>query len=246
VVTRDEPADGPLGALLKVRGATVVPWPTVRVRPPRDVRPLRAALERLDRYDWIVFSSGHAVAAVTERHDPLPSLRVAAVGQATARSLERAGWPVHVVPGAYDADTLLAVWRRSHDLTGARVLFPASSIARATIPQALRRLGATVDQVKAYETVEASLDREHCLTASRGGELHAITFASPSAVTGLHTALGDAGTAEVIGRLKPVVIGDTTRRALAQWCGVDGTVAVESTLEGLADAVVTALQNGGI
>jgi len=245
VVTRDEPKGGPLGRLLLARGARVVRWPTLRVRPPRDPRPLRAAVDRLDRYDWIVFSSRHAVKAVAHRHDPPPSLRVAAVGGSTAQFLRQAGWPVHVLPEEYDADALLVAWTKQHDLAGTQVLFPASSIAGTTIPTGLKRLGATVDQVTAYETAVAPLDRERCLAASHSGELHAVTFASPSAVTGLHAALGDAGMAELFARLTAVAIGHSTRQALKDCCGIRAVIARRSTLEGLADAVVTALRNGG-
>ncbi len=244
-VTRDEESDGPLSRCLRTRGARVFLWPSVTVGPPRDPAPFDDAVRRLTDYDWIVFSSRHAVTALIDRVTTCPNgLRVAVVGSATAEALLAAGWPIHVIPAAFNAAALVREMAQHHQLEATRVLFPSSSISQETIRSELRRIGAQVDQVTAYETHGASLDRQACLDASRSGELHAITFASGSAVSGFHKALGDTGCAEVLARLAPVTIGTTTANALAEQCHVRATVARQSTFDGLADAVVVALQAG--
>ncbi|MFW5951793.1 MAG: uroporphyrinogen-III synthase, partial [Gemmatimonadota bacterium] len=67
VVTRDEGQNGPLGRLLRERGFRVHYWPTIRIAPPADPGPLEAALAELGSFDWAVFTSPRAVAAVVER-----------------------------------------------------------------------------------------------------------------------------------------------------------------------------------
>src|SRR5256885_10645631 len=83
VVTRAEPDNGPLSSQLRELGLQVLLWPAVNVAAAQSA-PLEEALRSLDKFDWIVFASRHAVAAVTQIvTTPPANLRVAAVGQAT-------------------------------------------------------------------------------------------------------------------------------------------------------------------
>jgi len=77
VVTRAESADGPLSRELRSLGLEVLSWPAVSVTAAASGA-LDAALARLDSFDWIVFASRHAVAAVLERQRKPPAqLRLA-------------------------------------------------------------------------------------------------------------------------------------------------------------------------
>ena len=242
VVTRGETADGPLGTRLAARGAFPRYWPVVQTQPPADPGPLDAALAGLAEYDWIVFSSPRAVAVVVERAGKLPEgVRVAAVGESTAASLMAEGWPVDLVPKVFGGEGLVGAFSEIDLAHGAAVLLPASAIARATIPDGLRRLGARVDCVVAYETVAASLDSKVCIADIESGCLDAVTFASPSAVSGLYEVLGRDLFGAILGRLPAVAIGDTTAEALEHLGTTPAAVARPSTLDGLVDAVVTVL-----
>ncbi len=179
VVTRAEAPGGPLGTKLAGQGAEVRHWPVVRISPPADSTPLVRALDNLAEYDWIIFSSPRAVAAVTGRVDGPPAgVRVAVVGESTAESLMEQGWPVDLLPRESGSEGLVAAFSRADFAHGAEVLFPASSIARATIPDGLTDLGARVDRVVAYETTAASLDSDVCLAdADSGGSFYGnLTF----------------------------------------------------------------------
>src|SRR5271170_2357925 len=201
VVTRPESADGPLTRELQGLGLSVLLWPAVSVSA-ADPGPLRAALANLRSFDWIVFASRHAVAAVLERLPAAPpGLRVAAVGKATAQVLQRRGWPVDLVPDEGSAAALVAEfaarWAADEKDQGKRVLYPASSRALPTIAAGLKNLGAVVTQVEAYHTDPAALDVSACRQWTARGSIAAVTFASPSAVSELARALG----AEDFGRL---------------------------------------------
>jgi uroporphyrinogen-III synthase len=85
VVTRAESANGPLSSQLRDLGLQVLLWPAVSVAA-TETGPLEEALQAINEFDWIVFASRYAVAAITERvATPPANLRVAAVGQATAQ-----------------------------------------------------------------------------------------------------------------------------------------------------------------
>ncbi len=239
VVTRSEAGDGPLTSMLEDRGARVLRWPTVRHEPPIDSAPLERQLGRLEEFDWIVFSSPRTVEAVIRRQPVLPpALRVAAVGASTSASLEAAGWPVDLVPDAFTAEALVEAFRRMR-CPEARVLFPASNIARSTIRKGLRVLGLEVDQVVAYRTVEAGLDRQACLMQVDQYHPDVVTFASPSAAEALHRAFGAEHFDRILAGAPAIAIGPVTAHTLeALGCPPAG-IAQKHTLSGLVDAVET-------
>jgi uroporphyrinogen-III synthase len=238
VVTRDEDADGPLSRALSARGLRVARWRTVRTAPPEDAGPLEAALAELASFDWLVFTSRRAVAAVAERVRPLPAgLRIAAVGEASSAALEREGWPVDVLPEEQFAEGLVAALSAAGVGPGTRVLFPASEIARDAVPEGLAALGARVTTVVAYRTLATAPDADAVRDALDDAAVDVVTFASPSAVENLAAGLPAA----LLGRLRrearAVAIGPTTAEAVraAGWAGV--AMADRPSLDGLAETV---------
>ena len=115
VVTRDDGANGALTRALARRGARVFPLPAIAIEPPLDRAPLDCALSAPAGYDWVLFTSAHAVDAVCSlpawaaargaliaalanaRARPRPWL-IAAVGATTAERLASYGVPVDLVP----------------------------------------------------------------------------------------------------------------------------------------------------
>jgi uroporphyrinogen-III synthase len=235
-VTRAESANGPLTRELKDLGLSVLLWPAISVGT-ADPAPLSAALTNLRSFNWIVFASRHAVAAVLERLPlPPPGLRVAAVGKATAQVLEGRGWQVDLVPDEGSAAALVAEfaarWAADKE-EGKRVLYPASSRALPTIAAGLKNLGATVTQVAAYQTDAAALDLSECREWIARSTTGAVTFASPSAVSELARALGEADFGRLLSAAPPVAIGRTTARELTKH-GARCAVAEMATLRSLA------------
>jgi uroporphyrinogen-III synthase len=212
-------------------------WPAVSVAT-ADPGPLSAALTNIRAFDWMVFASRHAVAAVLERLPAAPpGLRVAAVGKATAQVLQGRGWPVDLVPDEGSAAALVAEfatrWSTHSELQDRRVLYPASSRALPTIAAGLRQLGATVTQVQAYQTDAAALDVGECREWIARGTIAAVTFASPSAVSELARALGAEDFGRLLAAAPPVAIGRTTARELSRH-GARCAVAEVATLRSLA------------
>jgi uroporphyrinogen-III synthase len=197
--------------------------------------PLEEALRRATSFDWIVFASRHAVAAVTQVMPTPPSgVRVAAVGQATAQVLRQRGWPVDLLPQESNAAALVEAFAAGAAVKGCHILFPASSRALPTIAAGLTQLGAEVVQVEAYRTESSvGLDVEGCRAwISRGG-IGAVTFASPSAVDELEHALGKNDFDRLLSGATAVAIGPTTARALTDR-GHTPALAESATLQGLA------------
>jgi uroporphyrinogen-III synthase len=241
VVTRDEPADGPLSSALRGLGLAVLAWPVLRILPPEDVKPLAQALERAAQFDWMVFASQHAVQAVTERLPaPPPGVRLAAVGERTAEALRERGWPMQVVPAEASAAALVEALT-PHITRGTRVLFPASSRSLPTLPAGLERLGAQVLTVEAYRTHACPLDVGTCRADIEREAVGAVTFTSPSAVEELDRALGPPYFQRLLAAASTVALGGTTARAIAAH-GIEPVLAQPPTLQGLAATTFRVLQ----
>jgi len=242
-VTRGEGPDGPLTQLLQERGARVLQWGSIAFAPPEDPAPFIGALKGLGEYDWICFSSPRAVEAVVSRvTGPPVGPKMVVVGPSTAKVLREAGWPVHRIPEEASGEGVVEAFRVSGDAKGARVFLPASAIARDVIPKGLSALGADVHQVTAYRMVTLPLDADACRAALERGEVHVVTFASPSAMEGLKAGLGEALFGRLARDIPAAVMGVTTAGAVeaAGWRRV--AVARDPTLKGLAEA---ALEAGG-
>jgi uroporphyrinogen-III synthase len=258
VVTRSEARDGPLSSELRNLGLPVLLWPAVTVEM-TETGPLEEALANINSFQWIVFASRHAVAAVTDlMATPPAGVRIAAVGQATAQVLRQRGWPVDLLPSEANAAALVDAFAATAasatagasstatatagTVEGARILFPASSRALPTIAAGLKQLGAEVTQVEAYRTESSNaLDVENCRSWIARGSIGAVTFASPSAVDELAHALGKADFDRLLSAAAAVAIGPTTARALADR-GRASVLAESATLQGLAHTTYRLLQ----
>jgi uroporphyrinogen III methyltransferase/synthase len=244
VVTRSEASDGPLSSELRNLGLSVLLWPAVTVEM-IEKGPLEEALVNITSFQWIVFASRHAVAAVTDlMATPPAGVRIAAVGQATAQVLRQRGWPVDLLPSEANAAALVDAFAAASVgfVEGSRVLFPASSRALPTIAAGLKQLGAEVIQVEAYRTESSgALDVEECRSWITRGSIGAVTFASPSAVDELEHALGKDDFDRLLSVAAAVAIGPTTARALSDR-GHTPALAESATLQGLAHTTHRLLQ----
>ena len=90
-------------------------------------------------------------------------LKIAAIGPATRQAIEQHGVKVNVVPKEYVAESVVASLRRK--VKGKRVLLARAKVARDVIPRELRKLGARVDVVEAYETVIPQASRQRLRAA---------------------------------------------------------------------------------
>ena len=98
LVTRAAHQAGKLSEGLRALGAEPVEVPVLEIRPPSSFEPLDEALRQLDHYDWLILTSANTVRALVERAAELgialapASLKVAAVGEATADAARNVGF----------------------------------------------------------------------------------------------------------------------------------------------------------
>jgi uroporphyrinogen-III synthase len=225
-VTRPEAQARSLAEGLERLGAAVAIVPLVGIEPAEDTSALDAALEALDAYDWIVFTSANGVAAASERLGKPGEVRVAAVGPATAAAVRALGVEPAFVPERFAAEEIVA---GLEPVEGSRVFLPQADIADPQLAAELRSRGATVDAIAAYRTVEVQPSVAGSSTIRRAD---AVVLASGSAARSLARleGIGD--------RPLVVCIGPKTAEA-AQEAGLQvGLVAEEATPEGIIQALV--------
>jgi uroporphyrinogen-III synthase len=120
-------------------------------------------------------------------------LQVAAIGPATRDAIEALGLKVAVVPERYVAESVVDSLRGK--VKGKRVLLARAKVARDVIPRELRKLGATVDVVEAYETVVPARSRKslHVLMTNVKQRPEIVCFTSSSTVRNFAALLGGRG-----------------------------------------------------
>jgi len=173
LVTRPAGATDSLVAELESRGYRVSAVPTV------GTRTLVVEWPDLKQLDWIVVTSAVGVDALP---DTPGGPRWAAVGESTARALRARGAKTVFVPTEANGAALA---EELPDPAGAQVLLVRASLADPDLPAGLRKRGARVQEITAYETVEGPAesagDLRHALEQR---DLRGVVFASGSAVRG--------------------------------------------------------------
>ena len=245
VFTRAESQTAELLEKLTARGAVSVLLPLLSFAPPDDYGPMDSALARFDRFDWIFFTSGNAVRAVSSRYEILGYSwrtatrlpRIAAVGPKTAEELARAGLPINYVAKKHSGAALAE--ELGPELSGRAVLLPRSDRANPDLPAALRRLGATPTELVVYRTLPATEVDQEKLRGVLDGQDDALLFFSPSAVHHFVDLVGREQFATLGNKLAVVAIGPVTAGALRK-AGFQHILLAEDTT---AEAVITTLEN---
>jgi uroporphyrinogen III methyltransferase/synthase len=257
LVPRTKEQAGSLSEQLCSYGAVPHEVPTIAVEPPRTPQQMERAVKGLvtGRYEWIAFTSVNAVKAVREKFEEygldaraFAGIKVAAVGEQTAKSLVEFGVKPDLVPsGEQSAAGLLEDWPPYDPVFDPidRVFLPRADIATETLVAGLVELGWEVDDVTAYRTVRASPPPADTREAIKGGGFDAVLFTSSSTVRNLVGIAGKphnvtviacigpatAKTAEEHGLRVDVMSPEPSVHALAQALADFGTARREAALE---------------
>jgi uroporphyrinogen-III synthase len=181
LVTRPEQQALPLCRLLEAQGAASHRFPAIDVKEHAGRGALVARLGPAEDFDLIIFVSANAVKfghALLQRRQ---GVTLAALGPATARALEQAGYPVAVLPSRqFDSEGLLAHPRLA-SLAGRRVLLVKGSGGRDLLAQELRRRGALLEIAEVYLRVRAAPSEAELAALEallQGGAVQVITATS--------------------------------------------------------------------
>ena len=188
LITRTREQSGDFVAQLKKLGAEVIEFPTIEIAPPTHWKGVDQAVDQLKSYDWIIFTSANGVIFFWQRLKErgkslrLPlSLKVCAIGPATASQLRKKGVSVSYIPKEFIAESILDGFKRQR-MEGKRILLARAKKARDVLPKGLKKMGADVDVVEVYRTVRPKGGSKRMNKLLTEGKIDVITFTSSSAV----------------------------------------------------------------
>ncbi|MCL2025866.1 MAG: uroporphyrinogen-III C-methyltransferase [Leptospirales bacterium] len=157
VVTRSRTQASAVSAKLAGLGAEVMEFPTIDIKK-TDSGPILKAIDKLDTYDWLAFTSQNAVSiffdslfASGRDARALGKIKIAAAGRATAESLYDYGLRPDIVPQKFVAESLLESMLLLVK-TGERVLLPCAEDARTVLSDGLKNAGVETDRVHIYSS----------------------------------------------------------------------------------------------
>ncbi len=242
LVTRTREQASQLVASLEELGAECIEIPTIKIIPPESFEPLDRAIEKIEDYDWLIFTSVNGVKYFFERlfekgkdARALSRARIAAIGQATAALIKNYGLLVDLLPREFRAEGLLEAFSQE-DLRGVRILIPRALEAREILPEKLKEMGARVEVVPTYRTVLPEEEGARVRKALEEG-VDVVTFTSSSTARNLLRLLGEDAFRLLSGVLL-ASIGPITSETLRQ-AGLSPAIeAQEYTIPGLVRAIV--------
>jgi len=241
LVTRARHQASALSRLLSECGAHPVELPAIGIQAIQDTAALDEAISNIGDYGWIVFTSVNGVEAYFQRlyelkldSRALGGLKVAVIGPATARAVEKQGIIPDYVAEVYTSEGLVA-GLKSRDIAGQRFLLPRADIADEELAEGLKRLGAEVHEVAVYRTVRAATAISRAKEMLISGQIDVVTFTSSSTVSNLVAAFD--GEQPRIDNARVACIGPKTADTAARAGLKVDIIAGEHTVPGLVAAI---------
>jgi uroporphyrinogen-III synthase len=232
LVTRPKHQAAPLCRALGAQGAHVARFPALEIVPLAEPPDFKTRMASGERFDLIVFSSANAVRHGAPLLGERSGLTLAAVGPATARALNQAGYRVAVQSSeGADSESLLR-HPKLNAVAGSRVLLIKGSGGRDLLREELMRRGATVTSIDVYRRERRNPDPGECAAlAARlaAREIQAITATSVETGASL-LALAEGGLGAALAGLLWVVPGERVAAALHE-AGCRGTLLAARSAE---------------
>lgn len=250
-VTRARDQASELAGLLTARGAEVIELPLIRVSKEISKNDLADALLELGGYDWIVFTSPNGVRYFFDEFfrlfDDIRSLgllRIACVGEGTAKLVKELHLKVECQPEEATADALADALIATGSLDSAKVLVITGNLNRDTLVTKLEAAQAIVDRLQVYKTEQTDLSGDPAAADFRARGADAILFASSSAVQSFAAQAAALQLAKDARRPLAGSIGPQTSETMKQaGIPVDFTARTPS-LEAFVEALVKKLARG--
>jgi uroporphyrinogen-III synthase len=197
VVTRPAGQAGHLADLIRAHGGTPVLFPVLEIRPPENIEPALALIDRIEEFQLAIFVSPsaveNAIALIRARRGWPVDLKCAAIGPGSTRALKRLGVTESLVPlhGA-DSEALLAA-QELQDVAGLRIVIFRGEGGRELLGETLKARGAQVHHCACYRRTKPEADPTPLFALWRRGCLDAITATSSEGVRNLAEMVGKPG-----------------------------------------------------
>ncbi len=238
-------------AVLRELGFNVMTRPEVAIQPPQSFAALDEAIENLFGYDWLIFVNADAARFFLERFDKeghdvseLDSLRVCAIGEMTAASLEQAHVHVDVIATSVTASLVV---QQIADYVGGRTflrrlnfLIPQASIGREYLKPELEEAESRADLAVAYQTVtEQDATRLPVLQSLLlTGSVDAVAFANESDLSALARLFDTNDLGRLVGNIRIFLSDEQTARIATQMGVASSLISISSSRDEMVGALM--------
>jgi uroporphyrinogen III methyltransferase/synthase len=246
LVTRTRQQASELSARLTELGAEVIEVPTIELAAPDSWEEIDRTLAQIPAYDWIVFTSANGVRAAWDRLRHLTfdarhfgASSIAAIGTATAKTLQEIGIEADLLPEKFVGEELAAALQEhlgDAEIRHQRFLLLRADIARPALREELEKLGAQVEDVAIYHTQRPHALSPEILQTIDETPVQWVTFTSASTANNLWELLTPNQRAK-IAKMKRVSIGPVTSAALGALGDGSWKATIEATQHDIAGVV---------
>ncbi len=224
VVTRTRDQASELSARLSALGAEVLEIPVIRISREVSKQTLADVMLEFGAYDWLVFTSANGVHhffgeffRILDDIRALGLIRIACIGEATARAAADLHLKVEVLPGKATAEALAEGMIATGSMDSAKVLVITGNLNRETLVTRLEEARAMVDCLQVYKTEAVDLSADPRAEDYRRRGADAVLFASSSSAQcfvdqGENLRLGKDAQKPLNGSIGPQT-SETMRRA---------------------------------
>lgn len=191
VVTRPRGQAAELARRIEQAGGIPLLFPLLEITAVPDTGPLAGQMSRLGQFELAIFISPNAVhygfAAIRAVGELPPNLKIATVGQGSAKALIEEGVLNVIAPTErFDSEGLLAL-PELQDVSGSRVMIFRGDGGRELLGDTLRERGATIEYATCYQRSKPRQNAAELLAAKPD----AITVTSSEALGYLWGMLND-------------------------------------------------------
>ncbi|MHB8483076.1 MAG: uroporphyrinogen-III C-methyltransferase [Nitrospiria bacterium] len=244
LITRSKEQSKDFSDLLFYYGAEPVIFPTISLIPPDRWEEMDQAIASIGSYDWLIFSSVNGVHFFMNRLKTLGKdirvlhqIKICAVGSSTAEEFLTYGIKVDLIPGSFQGESVVEEFNRM-DVKEKRFLIPRAKAAREILPEALKKMGARVDVVTAYQNVKPVENIEKIRKLLSERKISVVTFTSSSTVKNFMELFESSELKTCLKTTKIASIGPITSKTLQEYGYPADIQPTEHTISGLTEAIV--------
>ena len=233
-------------------GAEIIEFRTIEIVPPDDWTEMDRAIEKIDSYTWLIFTSANGVKFFFQRLmdkdkdiRELKGVKICAVGTKTASAIKSHGLKVDLVPDKFNAEGLIEAFslqkttgaNGSTPLNGIKILLPRAETAREVFPEKVRELGGEIDVFTAYKTIKPEVHGKRLKRFLKEGRISIATFTSAATFNNYMEIMGE----DALDLLKDViiaVIGPVTAKAVEKAGLTVHIMPEEATVDAMVKEII--------
>ena len=244
LVTRAQEQASVLSDKIIELGGEPVEFPTIKIVSLEDYAKIDVAIDKINEYNWIVFTSVNGVKYLFNRLKVLNKdirnlngIKLCAIGPRTKEELESLGFVIDYTPDEYRAEAIVKSFR-DQNIIGQKFLLPRADIARDTLTRALEDMGAIVDDIEMYKTIMSDANTEYLKKLLEDKVIDIVAFTSSSTVKNTFEMLNSKEHIDLLNKTVVASIGPITSNT-AKELGIKVDIeADEYTIDGLLKAIL--------